>query len=518
MSTAGNDFVPTSAFLSDLVWRGLVHQSTGLEALDKHLAGGTRKAYVGFDPTAPSLTIGNLVGIVTLVRFALAGHTPVVVVGGATGLIGDPSGKSAERTLNTPETVAENVKGQTRIYHSVWRNASALTGKGLGEPPIRNNYDWFKSISFLDALRDIGKHFSVNMMIQKESVKERLTNRDQGISYTEFSYMLLQAYDYRHLFESEGVTLQMGGSDQFGNIVCGIDLISRSVADARRRAMLKMVDLAVASSKPEHQKIGIAMKRLLDDVAVDDIARLEAGLDLVKLADSELGQQGKNTFREWSNCNQLQHDRPFFGLTWPLVTKADGGKFGKTESGAIWLTADRTSAYAFYQFWLNAADADVVRFLKVFTLLPREEIERLERQHEENPGAREAHRALARHMTELLHGREAMELAERAAKALFSGEVAGLPAETLEEALAGAPSSEHERGVLEAGLPVLEALVLTGLAGSKREAREFLGNGSVSVNGAKAGPEDRLTVASLLHGRFVALRRGKKNWHLMRMK
>jgi len=483
MSTAGNDFVPTSAFLSDLVWRGLVHQSTGLEALDKHLAGGTRKAYVGFDPTAPSLTIGNLVGIVTLVRFALAGHTPVVVVGGATGLIGDPSGKSAERTLNTPETVAENVKGQTRIYHSVWRNASALTGKGLGEPPIRNNYDWFKSITFLDALRDIGKHFSVNMMIQKESVKERLTNRDQGISYTEFSYMLLQAYDFKHLWEKEGVTLQMGGSDQFGNIVCGTHLIKNADTDLR------------------------AFHLNRDNLVRDLVRQRHEGSPEAAWTQSAIEK----------NELELQARVPH-GLTWPLVTKADGGKFGKTESGAIWLTADRTSAYAFYQFWLNAADADVLRFLKVFTLLPREEIERLERQHEENPGAREAHRALARHMTELLHGREAMELAERAAKALFSGEVAGLPAETLEEALAGAPSSEHERSVLEAGLPVLEALVLTGLAGSKREAREFLGNGSVSVNGAKAGPEDRLTVASLLHGRFVALRRGKKNWHLMRMK
>jgi tyrosyl-tRNA synthetase len=471
MSTAGNDFVPTTAFLRDLSWRGLIHQTTGLEALDAHLAGGVRKGYVGFDPTAPSLTIGNLVGIISLVRLAMAGHSPVVVVGGATGLIGDPSGKSAERALNTPETVSENVKGQTRIYHSVWKNAAELTGKTLGEPRILNNYDWFKNISFLDALRDIGKHFSVNMMIQKESVKERLTNRDQGISYTEFSYMLLQAYDYNYLWEKEIVTLQMGGSDQFGNIVCGIDLLRR-----------------------------------------------KHGEGLIDRAEDARAGRVRSPNEPVGTYPVISDQRIAHGLTWPLVTKADGGKFGKTETGAIWLTADRTSPYAFYQFWLNASDADVGRFLRVFTLLPREEIEALEASHASNPGAREAHRALARHMTALLHGREAMELAERAAKALFSGEVAGLPAETLEEALSGAPSSELDRAVLEAGMPLVDVLVTTGLAGSKREAREFLGNGSVSVNGEKAGPDDRLTTANLLHGRFVALRRGKKNWHLMRVK
>ena len=444
-----------SDFLAELSWRGLIHQSTGEDALRQHLASTThspRKAYVGFDPTAPSLTIGNLVGIVALVRFALAGHSPVIVVGGATGLIGDPSGKSAERTLNTPETVQANVEGQTRIYHNVWKNAAALTGKTLGDgggPPIRNNYDWFKAISFLDALRDIGKHFSVNMMIQKESVKERLTNRDQGISYTEFSYMLLQAYDFLHLWKSEGVTLQMGGSDQFGNIVCGSDLIRRDAA----------------------QSHGVSPTDAQPDT---------------------------------------------FGLTWPLVTKADGGKFGKTESGAIWLTADRTSPYAFYQFWLNAADADVVKFLKTFTLLDKAEVDRLEAAHNANPGAREAHRALARHMTTLLHGPAEMELAEKAAKALFSGEVADLPLSTLEEALASAPSSDHPRANLDAGLPLLDFLITTNLATSKREAREFLANGSVAVNGSKATPDDKLTPASLLHNRLIAIRRGKKNWHVAR--
>jgi tyrosyl-tRNA synthetase len=433
----------TSDFVSEMEWRGLIAQTTGTDALRAHLNSGVRKAYVGFDPTAPSLTIGNLVGIMALVRFAKAGHRPVVVVGGATGLIGDPSGKSAERTLNTPETVAANVEGQTRIYEAVWKNA------GLGTPPIRNNYDWFRTITFLDALRDIGKHFSVNMMIQKESVKERLTNRDQGISYTEFSYMLLQAYDFKHLWGKEGVTVQMGGSDQFGNIVCGIDLI-------RRRAA------------------------------------------------------GEEDLKSQVEAHQA------FGLTWPLVTKADGGKFGKTETGAVWLTADRTSPYAFYQFWLNTADADVVKFLRIFTLMDEAEVGRLAEAHETNPGAREAHRALARHMTALLHGPEQTDLSEKAAKALFSGEVSGLPLRVLEEALAGAPASTQPRAALDAGVPMVDFLVTIGLAASKRESREFLANGSVSVNGEKAAPETSLGVAHLMHGTLTAIRRGKKNWHVVR--
>jgi tyrosyl-tRNA synthetase len=472
--------MPTD-FIHEMTWRGLVHQTTGLDELRAHLSSAPRKAYVGFDPTAPSLTIGNLVGIAALVRFALAGHSPVIVVGGATGLIGDPSGKSAERTLNTPDTVAANVQGQTRIYHNVWKHAAMLTGRPLGEPPIRNNYDWFKSISFLDALRDIGKHFSVNMMIQKESVKERLTNRDQGISYTEFSYMLLQAYDFKHLWEHEGVTFQMGGSDQFGNIVCGVDLIRR-----RSNDVVQSVD---------------AYKAVTQSPTATSIEREEASRLLAELV-------------EWSD-NHPQIGTSF-GLTWPLVTKADGGKFGKTETGAIWLTADRTSPYAFYQFWLNAADADIVKFLKTFTLLDKDEVDRLEAAHNANPGAREAHRALARHMTTLLHGAEQTELAEKAAKALFSGEIADLPLATLEEALASAPSSTQPADTLAAGIPLVDFLVTVGLAASKRESREFLANGSVSVNGTKAAPDDRITEQSLLHGSLTAIRRGKKNWHVAR--
>lgn len=433
-----------AGFLDEMTWRGLIAQTTGLEELRAHLTSGARKAYVGFDPTADSLTIGNLVGIMALVRFAQSGHSPVVVVGGGTGLIGDPSGKSAERMLLTPERVDANIAGQKRIFDAIWSNA------GLGTPPIRNNYEWLQKLSYLDALRDVGKYFSVNMMIQKESVKERLTNRDQGISYTEFSYMILQAYDFQFLWKESGVTLQMGGSDQFGNIVCGLDLIKRdAVEDAHAR--------------------GIA-----------DAPRVDA-----------------------------------FGLTWPLVTKSDGGKFGKTESGAIWLTSDRTSPYAFYQFWLNSADADIPKFLKFFTLMPREQVEALEASHAADPGKREAHRELARHMTALLHGESARDEAENAAKALFSGEVAGLPEATLREVFAQVPSSTHDKATLGAGVPVLDLLVSTALATSKREAKEFLGNGSVTINGTrKANPDDKVTSADLLHGGMILLRRGKKNWHL----
>jgi len=308
---------------------------------------------------------------------------------------------------------------------------------------ILDNHDWLGKLSYIQLLRDVGKHFSVNMMIQKESVKERLNNRDQGISYTEFSYMILQAYDYLHLFEQHGVSLQMGGSDQFGNIVCGMDLIRRG--------------------------------------------RLEG------------------------------ESHPAFGLTWPLVTKADGGKFGKSETGAVWLTAERTSPYAFYQFWLNAADGDVIRFLKIFTFIPVEEIAAIEAAHTAEPGKREAQRTLARHMTELLHGAAGREHAEAAAKALFTGDIAHLPLATLEEALASAPATDHARAELEGqGIALLDLLAQTSLAKSKSEARTLLSQNSISVNGHKAAADARLTAATLLHDKVIAIRRGNKAWHITR--
>lgn len=421
-------------FLAELRWRALLHQSTGDEALRKHLEGGARRAYVGFDPTADSLTIGNLVGIIALARFQRSGHTPVAIMGGGTGLIGDPSGKSAERQLFTPEIVSTNVERIRRIFEPILDFSAAVSNRAM----MLNNLDWLGALSYLGALRDIGKHFSVNMMIQKDSVRERLHNRDQGISYTEFSYMILQSYDFLHLFREHGVTLQMGGSDQWGNIVGGTDLIRRCV-----------------------------------DGSSDA-----------------------------------------FGVTWPLVTKADGGKFGKTESGAIWLTPDRTSPYAFYQFWLNTADADVERFLKTFTFLDQARISELLAAHQADPAKREAHRALARAVTELVHGPTETAHAEGAAKALFSGDVAGLPERTLREVLANVPSSTHRKDTLGAGVPLTDFLVTTALASSKREAREFLASGSVAINGRKADADDKLTTSDLLHGSMIALRRGKKHWHL----
>jgi len=432
-------------FVSELQWRGLIAQTTGEAELRAHLASGTRRGYAGFDPTSDSLTIGNMVPMMMLAHFQRAGHIPVVVGGGGTGLIGDPSGKTAERQLLSREKVEHNVSSQRRIFEKL------IDFKGPRAGLMLNNADWLCAISYLEALRDIGKYFSVNAMIQKESVRERLNNRDQGISYTEFSYMILQAYDFQHLHEKHAVTLQLGGSDQWGNITAGCDLIRK----------------AHAANAPAE------------------------------------GSPAPDTH----------------GITTPLITKSDGTKFGKTESGAIWMTPERTSPYAFYQFWLNADDADVEKYLKTFTFLPRERVEELMTLHKANPGIREPQRALARSVTELLHGKSEVDHAEAAAKALFSGEIAGLPEKTLTELFASVPASEHAKAQLEGdGVPLLDLLVTTGLAASKREAKEFLTGGSVAINGRKAGPEDRARTTDLLHGSIIALRRGKKNWHVTRWK
>ncbi|HED53237.1 MAG TPA: tyrosine--tRNA ligase, partial [Phycisphaerales bacterium] len=319
-----------------------------------------------------------------------------------------------------------------------------------------------------EALRDVGKYFSVNMMMCKESVRSRLESREQGITYTEFSYMILQAYDFAHLYKNEGVTVQCGGSDQYGNIVAGIDLIRRKLAVA----------------------FGLSA---LQDRENPDLSQLKTAMDI-------------------GRSNVV----PAFGLTAPLVTKSDGGKFGKTETGAIWLTPERTSPYAYYQFWLNTSDADVGGYLRTFTLLDRDEIERLEAEVLTNPGRREAQRTLAREATTLLHGEAQAEAAEQASKVLFSGQIRDLPDEMLMEVFADVPSSEHPRSQLESGVGVVDVLVDVGLAKSKREAKEFLGNGSVRVNGDVVGLEARITRSDLLADSVVAIRRGKKKWHLMR--
>ncbi|MBL4810503.1 MAG: tyrosine--tRNA ligase [Phycisphaerales bacterium] len=449
--------------INELEWRGLLKDCTDKEGLSKHLADpdkSPRKIYAGFDPTADSLTIGNLVPIMLLAHVKRAGHVPVVVMGGGTGLIGDPSGKSAERMMMTEEIVQGNVDAQKPIYDAILNKMD-----GADYIPLNNN-DWLSKISYIEALRDIGKHFSVNMMMQKESVKERLNNREQGISYTEFSYMILQAYDFAHLYEHEGVTVQLGGSDQYGNIVAGSDLIRRKLA-AQAGA-----DAHISGTEFDTEALKIAK---------------DIGTDSIKTS---------------------------FGLTAPLVSKADGGKFGKTETGAVWLTANRTSPYAYYQFWLNATDQDAEGWIKVFTFLDQDAIESLIARHQDNPGKRELQRTLAQEATKILHGQQAMENAEAAGKALFSGDIGLLDEQTMLEVFASVPTTEYAKVDLAGGVDMVEMLKSTKLASSNREAREFLSEGSVSINGEKIGKDTQLTESHLLYGSFIAIRRGKKKWHM----
>ena len=420
--------------LDELEWRGLVADCTDSAALRERLAAGPITLYCGFDPTADSLHVGNLVPLLALRRFQLQGHKPIAVAGGATGSIGDPSGKTVERQLLTKEALDGNIA-------CLKKELGRLLDFEAKPNPARlvDNADWTRQVSFLEFLRDIGKHFSVNQMMAKESVRARMEDRETGISYTEFSYMLLQAYDFLHLYRAHGVTAQVAGSDQWGNTVAGIDLIRRT-------------------------------------------ERAET-----------------------------------HAMTVPLVTKADGGKFGKTEAGAVWLSADRTSPYEFYQFWLNASDADAKRFLAVYTLLSLDEIERIAAEHDANPGARGAQRALARAVTEIVHGADGLSRAEAATQALFSGDVRGLPEESVRELFANAPSATLPRARLAApGAPLVDLLVEGGVVKSKREAREFLEQGAISVNGERAAATSTFAEASLLFGRMLLVRRGKKSWHVLR--
>ncbi len=422
-----------TGLLSDLQARGLVSQLTAPEALPGHLQ-QSRTLYCGFDPTAESLHIGSLVPLLALRRFQLAGHRPLALVGGATGLIGDPSFKAQERRLNDAATVtgwAERLKVQIGRF---------LDFDGPCGARMVNNLDWMQGMGVLDFLRDVGKHFSVNAMIQKESVRQRIEREGEGISYTEFTYMILQSYDFAELNRRYGCSLQIGGSDQWGNITGGIDL-------ARR-------------------------------------------------------------------LHQVQ----VYGLTLPLVTKADGTKFGKTETGTVWLDAAKTSPYAFYQFWINTADADVYRFLRYFTFLSLAEIAAIEQQDAAASGRRQAQSVLAREVTRLVHGEAGLAAAERISAALFSGGVATLSEADLQQlALDGMPSSR-----LQADQALLEALVATGLALTPRgevtigQARKFVEAGSVEVNGQKQLDAGLLlSRRDALFGRFHVLRRGKKNYHLV---
>jgi tyrosyl-tRNA synthetase len=408
--------------VDELQWRGLIAVSTDEDALRKAFADGPVTVYCGFDPTAPSLHLGNLVQILTIRRLQQAGHRPLGLVGGATGLIGDPK-PTAERTLNAPEVVAEwveRVRAQIEPY---------LSFEGPNAAVMVNNLDWTSGLSAIEFLRDIGKHFRVNKMIAKEAVSRRL-NSDQGISYTEFSYQILQGMDFLELYRRYGCTMQTGGSDQWGNLTAGIDLIHR-------------VEGASAHA-----------------------------------------------------------------LATPLITKADGTKFGKTEGGAIWLDPEMTTPYAFYQFWLNADDRDIANFLRIFSFRSREEIDELERATQERPQARAAQRALAEELTTLVHGADQCNAVMAASKALFGqGELAELDQATLAAALSELPGAE----VTELA-PVADLLALVELVPSKSAGRRTIKEGGAYLNNTKVGSEDAMpTAGDLIHGRWLVLRRGKRS-------
>ena len=411
--------------LEDLRWRGLLAQSTDeaalLESLKKPIT-----LYVGFDPTAPSLHVGNLVVLLVLRRFQLAGHTPIALVGGATGLVGDPSGKNEERTLNSTEIV-EGWVNRIRTQVSAFLDFSEAKNKAI----VVNNLDWTSPLSAIEFLRDIGKHFSVNQMLSKDSVSARL--EAGGISYTEFSYQVLQSYDFLELYRRNNCTLQLGGSDQWGNIVAGLDLIRRV-------------------------------------------------------------EQGSG-----------------HALTVPLLTKADGTKFGKTAGGSVWLDPAMTSPYAFFQYWLNTDDKDVINFLKVFSFKSHEEITALENAHKENPGLREAHRALARELTALVHSHATTDRVEAAAKALFGqGDLTELDEETLAGALAELPRTTVSKN--DAIPTWVDLIAATGVVDSKSAARRIVKEGGAYLNNEKISGEDFAPQKSdFLCGKYAVLRKGKRD-------
>ncbi len=419
----------SNALIEELKARGLLAQVSDETGLAEHLDGGSRTVYCGFDPTADSLHIGNLVPLLTLRRFQAHGHRPILLLGGATGLIGDPSGRTDERSLNQTDVVAgwvEKIRSQVEGLVSFEGNNAAI---------IENNLEWTAELDVISFLRDIGKYFSVNTMIQRDSVRSRLEREDQGISYTEFSYMLLQAMDYAELAERHHCSVQIGGSDQWGNIVSGMDLVRR-----------------------------------------------------------KLGQDA-------------------FALTVPLITKADGTKFGKTAAGAVWLDAGRTSPYSFYQFWLNTADADVENFLKIFTFLPVPEIDALLAEFRAAPGQRTAQKKLAEEVTRMLHGEEALESAIRITEALFSGSIESLTEPDLIQLMQDGMDCTE---VAEPSVGLLSLLADSGLAPSRGQARKLVASGGVRINGSVADDaEAELDFSDALHGRFYLLRRGKKNWHLV---
>jgi len=421
--------------IEDLQWRNLLADCTDLDGLGKRLAQGPLTLYCGFDPTADSLHVGHLMGQLTLRRFQLAGHRPLPLAGGATGMIGDPSGKSAERNLLTREQLEHNVaciKGQL----------SKLLDFDSSSNPAQlvDNATWTIGVSYLDFLRDIGKHFSVNMMVAKDSVRARMDS-ELGLSYTEFSYMLLQSFDFYYLRRAYDCELQIGGSDQWGNITAGTDLIRK---------------------------------------------KLQA------------------------SC---------WGMTFPLITKSDGSKFGKTESGAVWLDPKRTSPYRFYQFFVNTEDSMLPTYLRKFTLLARAEIQALEATHAERPEVRQGHKALAREVTTLVHGAQAYEDAMRASEIMFGGRLEGVSETVFEDVVGEVPTHalprEHLAGI---GMPLIDAVVAAGLASSKGAARRDIEGGGLYVNNIKQGDISRnLGIADALFGRYLLLRKGKRSYAVLRI-
>jgi tyrosyl-tRNA synthetase len=416
---------------AELEWRGLLADCTDKEALVKRLVSAPTTLYCGFDPTADSLHVGNLVPLLVLRRFQMLGHYPIALAGGATGSIGDPSGRTAERQLLTREVLDANIA-------AVREQLRRLLDFDTKVNPARllDNAGWTRPVSYLDFLRDIGKHFSVNMMVSKESVRARMEDRETGISYTEFSYMLLQAFDFYHLRKELNCELQIGGSDQWGNITAGIDLCRK--------------------------KLSVTV----------------------------------------------------YGLTLPLIMGADGVKVGKTVGGAVWLDPARTSVYRFYQYWIRTDDRDVIRYLKFFTFLGREQIEALEQKHAADPGAREAHKELAKAVTDLIHGPEATAEAIRASEILFGGGLDGVSEATFKDIVGEVPSKDLPRARLEgAGAPLVELLVHAGLCPSKGQARKDIEGGGVYLNNNREGNFQRaVTAADLLFGRHLLLRKGKRNY------
>jgi tyrosyl-tRNA synthetase len=426
--------------LDDLQWRGLLADCTDLAGLRARLATGAPiTVYCGFDPTGDSLHVGHLMGQLTLARFQRGGHRVIALAGGATGMVGDPSGRSSERNLLTREQLSHNIA-------CIKAQLARLLDFTVAANPARlvDNADWIAPISFLDFLRDVGKYFSLNVMLAKDSVKSRMEG-DSGISYTEFSYQLLQAYDFLHLRQTFGCELQIGGSDQWGNLTAGTDLIRK----------------------------------------------------------------------------KLGSETTAFGWTFPLITKSDGTKFGKTAGGAVWLDASRTSPYKLYQFFVNTEDAKVCEYLRKFTFLTRVEIEPLEAAHAANPGAREAHRALAAEVTKLVHGAAALDAALKASAILFGAEIGDTSEETFNDVVGEIPTFPLEAARLaDPGFPLTEALVLTGLETSKGNARKSIEAGGAYVNNTKSDPVQparALCAADLLFGKYILLRKGKKSYAVLRV-